>query len=289
MQGRKYMGIVGGSLLLAIGLDVFLVPARIAPGGISTIGTVLFYLFRVPLSVTTLVLNAVLFLLGYKFLEKSILLKTVLGILFSAFFLEVVSILPVYTEDALLATLAGGLCAGVGIGLAVREEASTGGSDFLAIMLQRFFPHISVSVWMLLIDTLIILSAGLVFGSLTTVLYSALALFVSMKATDFVLSFGDRAKSVYILSARTEEMAKALQESLGRGITGIYSRGMYAAKNGWMLLCVVSPKELPRLVHLVREMDSGAFMIVSEAREVLGEGFKTATVYDKMHYKNKDK
>jgi len=274
MRYNKYFGIIIGAFLLALGLNLFLVPFRISPGGVSTIGTVLLYLFGVPLSVTTLLLNAVLFLFGYKILGKSAVFKTIWGVVFSSLFLELCAYFPVYTEDVLMATLSGGILTGLGIGLAVRQEASTGGSDFAALMLHRFFPHISVSFLILLIDAIIIVLAGFVFGSITISFYSALSLFVSMKTTDLVLAFGDTAKSIFILSPKTNEISICIQTRFARGTTGIYSRGMYLGKDGLMLFCVVSPKELPSLVRLVRSVDETAFIVISDAREVLGEGFK---------------
>ncbi len=280
MRYHKYFGIIIGAFLLALGLNLFLVPFRISPGGVSTIGTILLYFWGVPLSVTTLLLNAVLFLFGYKILGKSAVIKTIWGVIFSSLFLELCAYFPVYTEDVLMATLSGGILTGLGIGLAVRQEASTGGSDFAALMLHRFFPHISVSFFILFIDAVIILLAGVVFGSITVSFYSALTLFVSMKTTDLVLTFGDTAKSIFILSPKTEEISACVQARFSRGTTGIYSRGMYFGKDGLMLFCVVSPKELPALVRLVRSVDETAFIVISDAREVLGEGFKTDTGFD---------
>ncbi len=283
----SYFYILIGSLLLALGLRLFLVPVKISPGGVSSIATVFLYLFRVPLSITTLLANAVLFVFGYKFLGKTGILKTVAGVLFSSLFLALFSSLPVYRDDILVSALIGGLFSGTGIGLCVRQEASTGGSDFAALLLNRFFPHISVSLFILAIDCVIILAAGLVFRSITISAYSAISLFISMKATDLILSFGDAAKSIFILSEKTTEISAEIQNRFQRSTTGIYSRGMYEGENRLMLLSVVSPKELPALMHLVRRVDRDAFIIVSDAREVLGEGFKSGTKYDIVHDKKK--
>ncbi len=279
---KEYFFIAAGSFILALGLTLFLAPMKISSGGVGSIATVFLHLFSIPLSLTTLFVNAVLFLFGYKFLGKSSVMKTLAGILFCSLFLEVTAYFPVYTEDILIATLIGGILMGLGVGLAVRQEASTGGSDFAALILNRFFPHFSVSFLMLWIDCAIILISGLVFRSITVTFYSAITLVVSMKATDLVLTFGDAAKSIYILSPKTQEISVRIQERFERGTTGIYSKGMYSDQNSLMLLSVVSPKELPVLIHLVRDIDKDAFIVVSDAREVLGEGFKTGTAYDNI-------
>jgi len=277
---KEYFCIAAGSFLLAFGLIVFLVPGKLSSGGVSTVGTVLLYLTDIPIFVTTLVLNAILFVFGWRFLGKKSIFKTVAGILFSSLFLALCAHFPVYTEDILLAALLGGVFIGLGIGLAIRQEASTGGSDFAALILNRLIPHISVSHWILFIDCGIIALAGLVFGSITVTLYSAIALLVSMKAADLILTFGDAAKSVFVLSPKAKEISACIQTRFARGTTGIYSKGMYTGQNSLMLLSVVSPKELPVLIHLIRSKDHNAFIIVSDVREVLGEGFKKGTAYD---------
>ncbi len=279
---KPYLFILLGTLALCIGLRLFLVPFKLSPGGVSTVSTVLFYLFRVPLSFTNLFVNGVLFLFGYKYLGKDGILKTACGVIFTSLFLAVLDNISFGQGDVFAASVFGGILMGLGVGLAVRQEASTGGSDFAALILHRFFPHISVSLFILLIDLIIIFLSGLIFKSFSTSFYSALALAVSMKTTDLILAFGDAAKSVYILSDKTEEISAAIGEVFSRGTTGIPARGMYRKTEGLMLLSVVSPKELPSLIHLIRRMDPSAFLIVSDAREVLGEGFKSGTGYDKM-------
>lgn len=270
----EYVLIAFGSLVLAIGLNLFLVPVKLSTGGIGSVGTMLLYLFRIPLSVSNLVLNAVLFVFGYKYIGRKAVFKTVAGVLFLSLFLSLTAGVWSYGEDVLMSALVGGLLCGFGVGLVVRQEGSTGGSDFAALILHKLFPHLSVSVLLMCIDFVIVAASGLVFRSVTVMLYSLLALLVAAKAADIILTVGDVAKSVYILSDKNEEIARCVHTRLKRGATGIFSRGMYSGSDGIMLLCVVSPKELPQLVHLVRDIDKSAFIIISDAREVLGEGFK---------------
>ncbi|MBQ2613914.1 MAG: YitT family protein [Clostridia bacterium] len=266
--------IPAGCLSLALGLNLFLVPIKLSPGGVSTLGTIFLYLFHVPLSVTNLALNAVLFLLGYRYLGKASSVKTLAGILLLSLFLQLTSHIPPFTEDVLLATILGGLLAGFGIGLVVRQEGSTGGSDLVSLLLHRFFPHISVSTFFLVIDCVIIALAGIVFSSLAVAFYSSLSLYIAAKVADFILTMGNLAKSIYIISPKGEEISEVIMERFARGVTGIYSKGMYSGSSGMMLLCVVSPKELPSVVHTVRNLDPNAFLIISDAREVMGEGFR---------------
>lgn len=269
----EYILIAFGSLCLAFAVDVFFVPRRITSGGISTVGTVLFYLTGIPLSVTNLVLNAVLLIFGYKTLGKGMLYKTLSGIIFLTVFLELCTYFPTYGEDMLISTLAGGILMGFGIGLVVRFGGSTGGTDFLGIIIHKKLSHISVANIIFFIDCAVIGAAGIIFGSITIIMYSAMALFVSSKICDWVISFGNAAKAVSIISINCSIIADAIMLRHGRGVTGLYCRGMYTGKNSLMIYCVVSPRELPHVLRTVRQIDNGAFMVISDVKDVLGNGF----------------
>ncbi len=275
-----YLVIALGCLVLAVSLNIFLAPNKISGGGVSSIGTVLLHLFNIPLSVTNIVFNVILFAAGYKFLGKGAVLKTAAGILLLSLFLQVTSYLPAYTGDLMIATLLGGVLMGVGVGLVVRQNGSTGGSDLAALVLHRLIPHISVATFILFIDCAIIVGAALVFKSFTVAAYSVLSLFLSSIVTDRIMTFGDNAKSVYIISKEHHKIATEVMEKFERGVTALHSVGCYTENEGMTLLCVVSPKELPRLIRTVRELDPAAFIVINDSREVLGEGFKSGASYE---------
>lgn len=277
-----YAVITVGALVLSLGMNLFLVPSQLSSGGVGTIGTILLHIFGVPLSVTTLIFNIVLFAFGYRYLGRSSIIKTVVGILTLSLFLELTSRFPTASSDVIVSTVAGGLLVGLGVGLTVRKGASTGGSDFAALIIKRLIPHVSLAAVIFFIDLAIILVAGIVFRSFTVSFYSAVAMFVSSRVTDTIVSFGDLAKTIYIMSERHEEIAEVIVKHFDRGITGVYSKGIYTGSEGLMLLCVVSPKEVPYVVHRVRSIDKKAFVVINDSREVLGEGFKTETEYDKI-------
>ncbi len=279
---KEYFVIAAGTFLLALGMNVFLVPARISSGGVGTIGTVLLHFFGIPLAVTNLFFNVILFVIGYKYLDRSSVIKTAFGVLLLSVFLQLTSYLPTYDEDSLICAVAGGILLGLGIGLVIRKRASTGGSDFAALVIRRFAAHISAATIILIIDFVIILGAGIAFGSVTVTFYSAIAMFITSKVADAIIVMGNAAKSVFIISRHGDDISQKILGTLGRGTTGIYSKGAYSGKNFLMLLCVVSPKELPGLVYTVRNVDSKAFIIISNAMEVLGEGFRTETLYDEI-------
>lgn len=279
---RDIFFIVCGTFAMAAALNVFFVPSKISSGGVSSIGTVLYYLFKIPLSVTNLLFNAILFVLGYKFLGKSSLLKTIAGILLLSLFLGITDFIPKYEDDILISTLAGGVLTGFGIGIIVRTEGSTGGSDFAGLILNRLLPHVSVPVIILFIDAAIITFAGFVFKSITVTFYSFMALVISAKISDMVMYFGDIAKSVYIISSKSTLVSDSIMRIFERGATGIYCKGMYSNQNSLMLYCVVSPRELPKFISVARKIDPEAFIVISDVKEVLGKGFKSEAIYDKI-------
>lgn len=268
---QKFSLIAAGTLLLAISLTQFLAPHRISSGGISSIGTLLLHFFRLPLSLTTITLNLLLFLLGFRFLGKKTLAKSALGIFLLTVFLQLTAALPIYNGDLLIATLLGGLLMGAGVGLVVRQGASTGGSDLAALILHRLSPHLSVADLILLLDCSVILITAAVFRSVTVAGYSLLSMFIAARVTDGILTLGNTAKRVEIFSKEHAAISHAILTQLKRGVTALHSTGQYTQTEGRALLCVVSPKQLPHLMELVRELDPAAFIVVTDAREVRGD------------------
>jgi len=272
--------IIAGCAATALGITMFLSPNRISSGGVSSIGTVLLHLFGVRMSLTNLIANAVLFILGYRYLGKYAIVKTVEGIVFLTLFLELTGYLPAFTDDMMLATVVGGVLVGGGIGLCVRRGASTGGSDFAALIIKRFLPHISLANLILVIDCAIIVVSGIVFRSLTVTIFSVIAMYISSKVCDAIVLLGDAAKKIEIFSSKYDEISGHIMAKFERGVTGIHSTGMYSGEEKVMVMCVVSPKELPLVVSSVREIDRDAFIIITDVKEVLGEGFKQKSDYD---------
>ena len=271
-----------GCAVLALGINMFLTPNKISSGGVSSIGTVLLHLFGVKMSLTNLVANVVLFIFGFRYLGKYAVVKTVAGIVFLTLFLELTSYLPIFTDDMMLATVVGGVLVGAGVGMVVRQGASTGGSDFAALIIKRFLPHVSLANLILVMDCDIIIISGIVLRIVTVTIFSVIAMYISSKVTDAIVMMGDAAKSVQIFSSKYEEISKQIMQQFERGVTGVHCKGMYSGQEKMMLLCIVSPKEMPILVNMVRRIDPSAFIVINDAKEVLGEGFKLNSSYDNI-------
>lgn len=281
--------IIIGSFALALGINMFLIPNKISSGGISSIGTILLHLFDIKMSITYIAINAMLFIFGFKYLGKESIIKTVFGIIALTCFLELTSYFPVYNEDMMLSAIVGGFLVGIGVGLVVKKNASTGGSDFLALMIKRFVPYASLAHIILVIDCTVIIVTGIVFKSLTVTIYSVIAMYISSVVTDAVIVFGNKSKSVQVFSDKYEEITDYVMNNFERGVTGIHCKGMYSHAEKMMLLCIVSPKELPLLVNIIKKIDKNAFVMINDAKEVLGEGFSSHSEYEEINIPSNNK
>lgn len=273
-----YIFITAGCFVLSVAVNSFLLPNKISAGGISGVGTVLMYLFKIKLSITNLALNALLFLFGFKLLGRNAIIRTVYGIVLFSAFLELGASAPVYTESMLVASASGGVLMGAGLGMLMRVGASTGGSDFAGIIIKKLLPHISPAKTVMLIDCAVVILSGIVFKSFTVTFYSVLALMVCAVVNDKILTAGDDAKVIWIFSKNPYNIADCIIEDCGRGVTGIQSMGMFEKRSGMMLMCVVVPKELPHCLRLIKEKDKNAFVVIGSVHEVIGEGFKNFNV-----------
>lgn len=263
-----------GSIILAISINIFLTPNKISAGGISSIGTVLLHLFNIKLSVTNLVLNAVLFVLGYKYLGKYSVIQTIFGILFLSAALEITSYFPTYTKNEFIAVISGGILMGIGVGLIVKIGASTGGSDFAGLILKKFLPRISLARLIMIIDCIIVIISGLIFKSFTVTFYSVAALYISSVVTDKILTVGEEAKVIYIISENYSEISDCILNNFERGVTGVKSMGMFTNNECVMLMCVTTSREISKYIKLIKETDKKSFIVIGDCHEVIGDGFK---------------
>ncbi|MHB1454921.1 MAG: YitT family protein [Saccharofermentanales bacterium] len=284
---KDYSLIVVGSAILAVALDVFLVPNKIASGGITGVATVIFHLSSgyVPVGIAIIVMNIPLFIIGLKVLGRMFMFKSGISILLLSVFVD---ILEPYTArfaqnyltdltnpgsntDLLLFCIFGGVMMGVGIGLVFRAGGTTGGSDIVASLIHRVMPNATIGQLLLALDGLVVLSAAIAFRSLLLGLYAIVAIYISTKIIDTILEGVNFAKSVYIISDYPEDLAGIILKDLGRGVTALEGTGMYTHKSKKVLFCVLERTQIPRLKMLVKQLDPKAFIVMTDIREVLGE------------------
>ncbi len=263
-----------GSAMFALGFDLFLAPNRINIGGLSGVAMLLTEVLGIgSVGLFTAIMNVPLFLIGYRKLGKRFFFGSLLGMTLSSFFLDLFSDVPVFQTEMLLGALYGGLMAGIGLGLVFLAGASTGGSDILARLLRRKFRSIRLGKLMLMLDVFVVTMTGVVFGDISKTLYSAIPLYVSSAVIDALLYGLDYSVVAWIITERYAELETAIAERLGRGVTCFSGRGGYTGNTKNIILSAVHRRQVPELKTLTEEIDPGAFMILQEAHQVLGEGF----------------
>jgi uncharacterized membrane-anchored protein YitT (DUF2179 family) len=276
---RDYLYILAGAVLQAFSLRIFLVPANLASGGVTGITMIINHFTGWPIGTMVLICNIPLFILGWRFLGgKRFAIKTAVAVATYALLVDVlVLFLPAkgLTDDIVLNSLYGALLSGIGYGLVYRGQGTSGGSDILARILNNW-KGISLSQSYLVVDGLVILTAGFVFGP-KQALYALITLYVSGLIAETVLEGPSVVRTAMIVTAYPEQVAEKIMEDMGRGVTLLTGKGAYTGADRFILYCVVIRSEVPTLKAIIHEIDPQAFMVIGQAHEALGEGFKPLT------------
>lgn len=267
-----YVYIIIGAAIIAVGFNVFLLPNEVASGGVSGISTILKGLFDWKPGFVQYAFNIPLFIAGVIFLGKQFGARSLVGTLTLPLFVILTSSWEPATLNPLLGALFGGISVGVGLGIVFRGNASTGGTDLAAQIITKY-TGLSLGTSVMLIDGLIVLSAALVFD-IEKGLYALIGLFVTTKTIDIIQLGFSQSKMVYIITNKQEEIRDAIYTEINRGVTKLPAVGGFTEQERPILLVVVYQTEFTKLKHVVKTVDPSAFVIVSDAYEVLGEGFK---------------
>jgi len=271
---RQFAGVSLGVLLVALGLNIFLIPNKIAAGGVSGIATILHYLIGVPVGLAILALDLPLFLMGIYRLGLPFALRSLFGTIALAFLVDILApVLPVFTSDILLAALYGGLLTGLGLGLVFRAGGTTGGTDLAAAIL-RSYSGVNVGQLLFLVDGAVVIAAGLAFRSAELAMYALLTIAIASWLIDVVPEGISYARAFLIISDHAQEIAAKITRELQRGATLWQAQGVYTGNRQDVLLCIVNRAEVSQLKAIVYEVDPRAFVILSNVHEVFGEGFK---------------
>ena len=262
--------IILGTMIMAIGIDLFLVPSKLSTGGFSGIGTVLYYLWRIPVGTTTIILNIPLFVLAFLKLGKRFTLKTILGTSSLSYFLNVFEKIRPITNDKVLAFIYGSILVGVGTAVVLKAR----GSDLLASIIRAYKRNVKTGTLIIILDTIVVAINVIFFKDIEIALYSALAIYIMGKILDIFFEGIDFAKMMLIISPKGEIISDKISKELARGTTKIKGIGMYKKENRKILLCVVSRNEVRHVMAIIEETDKTAFTIITNAREVYGKGFK---------------
>jgi uncharacterized membrane-anchored protein YitT (DUF2179 family) len=274
---RNISSIFLGAFLFAIGINYFAIPFHLGEGGFTGIALLVYYILDWSPGLIIFLLNLPLLLISYKILGKKLFLYTVIGILASYLMLEwtkklvtIVSLAPPKV-DVLLATLYTGILVGVGLGIIFRVGATTGGTDIIARLVNKYVGW-SMGRTLFLFDFGVILISSYFIG-IEKAMYTLVAIFVSARVVDFVVEGLNASKAVTIISLLADELARTITEKMERGVTLLQGKGGYTGNEKEILYVVVAPNELPKLKQIVHELDPRAFVVVHDARDVHGEGF----------------
>lgn len=283
MSRRKasldYLYIMIGTFILGGAINIFFVPFDLVTGGVTGLAIVIQSITGglieggIPLWMTNMVINIPLFLGAIVVKGKDFGARSLFSTIFLSFTLYLTQWLPPLTNDLLLASIFGGVASGVGLGMVFSAFSTTGGTDLAASLIQHLIKHVSVARIMLVLDWVIILLGAYVFG-IEKSLYAIIAVFISARVIDAILDGLHFSKAAFIISDHHNTIADNVMEVLERGVTGLSGEGMYTSYQKNVLLCVVSKREIVKLKEIVRLSDPRAFIIVTDVREVLGEGFK---------------
>lgn len=269
-----YIGIAIGALLMAVGISLFLVPNELSTGGFSGISLITYYLFKFPLGTTMLILNIPLLIIAFFKIGKELFFRSIYGTVLLATFVDWLARLKPLTQDRFLACIYGGILVGIGTAVILKLNGSTGGSDLLSYVIKEFRPQYRSSSLILIIDFIIITVNVFVFKTIEVGLYSTIAIYLMGKMIDIIFEGANFAKVILIISPKYREIAKQIGDEVKRGSTGIVSRGMYTSEERMTLLCVGSRTESYVIENIAKKIDKNSFIIIINAREVLGKGFK---------------
>ena len=297
-------GIVLGSLIYGIGLSWFLLPFKVAPGGVGGLSQIFMHFFGWNAGITMLIMNIPLCLVGIFFIGKEFGMGTFIGFFVSSLMVDLVSPARLYkwgimksliekynmvdgklkpiselamTDEIFIATIAGSIFLGVGIGLIFKARASTGGTDIPVAFLKKKL-NISVGNGYLLIETAIIMFTGIMFGDLNLIIWSYFALFLSSKFVDMITEGLSRVKAAHIICSNNDTVEKIKERifnEMGRGVTFFYGEGGYLQENKKILFVSFSIRQTAHLKHIVLQEDKDAFIVMNDVHDVIGSGFKS--------------
>lgn len=271
----KFSLIIVGCALAGFGTATFLLPNQISSGGFAGIATVIYYFFNIQMGTTIFVLNIPLFILGYIKLGKKFVFKTIIATFLYSKFIDVFGEFNFYTEDRLLSSIYGGILIGLGLAIVLKAEASTGGTDLIAHLAQNFNINMKMSNVIVFVDIAVVIVNLIAFKDIEVGLYSAISIYIIGKMIDIVFEGVNFSKIIYIISDKHEEILEIINKEIKKGATALYGRGSFTGKNRMVIMCVSKRRDIDKIKTISRKIDKNSFIIITEAREVYGLGFKS--------------
>ena len=270
----EILGSIIGALIMAIGIALFLLPNQLSSGGVAGIATITYYLLNIPMGMMILIINIPLFILAIFKIGKYFFVKTLVGTASLSFFIDILDKLEPLTNDRFLACVYGGIILGIGTAILLKSNSSTGGSDLVSYIAKKYKPSLQSGNIIVIIDIIIVTLNMIFFREIEIGLYSAIAIYLMGKVIDILFEGIDFTKLIIIISDKSEEIYSGIKEKIERGTTGLYGKGMYTDKEKLVLMCVAPRREVSRIKIISRRIDPHSFIIITNSREVVGQGFK---------------
>ena len=274
-EAKGYVFMLVGCIMYALSTRLFLAPNSIVAGGVSGLSVLINLLNeKIPIGLISIAINVPILVAGIKFQGWKFIYRCLVTIVTLGVVTDIFEVLPALTPDGVLASLYGGVCQGIAIGLFVRFEFSSGGTELLGRLISRFVKVLKIPVCVGILDAIIVIAGAIVTKNPANMLYALIVVFVSTKVSEIILVGLDKSKLCFIISEKGEEIAKTLLEKSPRGVTMINGEGMYTHSEKNVLLTCVKNAQLTQLKQIVKDVDENAFIIINDSVEVRGKGFQ---------------
>ena len=265
---------VVASTAFSVGINCFLARNNILNGGFTGIATILNYLFEIPLGVAIFIMKTPLLIIAFKKLGVKFVFRTFLVIAISSIIIDLGAFLPVYKNDLLLSSIFGGVLSGLSLGIIFMRNATTGGVDIIAKLIKLRHPHITLGKSIFILDAIVIIAGGFVYGNFESMLYATISIFVSAQVLDYVIFGISRGAMIIIISDKNDEIRNMLIGDLDRGVTVLKGQGGYSNQDKNVLLCACYDNQAHKLIKKIKSTDENAFLVVTQSKQILGNGFR---------------
>lgn len=271
----RYIMILAGSAAYAAGISLFLNPNSLAPGGVTGISIILNRFTPFAVGTLSFFINIPVMLIGLWKLGKKVMFSTILAVISSSVWMNIFGGFNAVTKDRISAAVAGAICVAVGIGIVFKSGGTTGGMDIIIKCIRKKYPFIKTGTLFLISDLSVIIISAIVFKNFEVGMYAAISSFICSTVLDMVLYGRDEAKLLFVISEKEKEITRRILDEIDIGVTEIQGIGAYTGRKRRIIMCVMRKQRMPKVSRLVAEVDDRAFMIVSSASEIYGEGYKS--------------
>lgn len=271
----KYVMILSGAIIYALAISLFIDPNKLAPGGVTGVAIIINHYTSISTGTMVLLINVPLMFIGIWKFGVKFFISTLVATFTGSFFIDILAPFGPVTNDLFLCSVVGGVLCGVSLGMIFKVGATTGGTDIVARLLKIKFPHVETGRLFIVVDTVIVVASAIAFRDLELAMYAGICVFITGKVFDVVLYGAAGAKLLFVISDREEEIAKRFMDELDSGVTYVHGIGAYTDSDKRIIMCALKKQLLPKAEDIVKEIDLNAFIIITSANEIVGEGYRS--------------